>query len=251
MYNRLLNLLTEPRAMIKWIMLLIAGYSFVWSMQLFKAGNAYYSAKNDIEIWQLSPEKASTQEVNYAINRINKALTYFPDNALYYQMQGQLFEWKAITKMREKSLYSMNAGSQSKVSDLQKAAASYEKSLKLRPTWSGSWVGLASVKLQQDEIDSVFYEYLENAKRVGPQDAIVHKFIVEFGLKMFNSRSIHYVKTKDLLKHHLDLGIQNPLSRDFVLKTIENYKANETVCRWLRDASYPVRKRIPDCISYD
>ena len=237
--------------MIKWILLLIAGYSFVWSMQLFKAGNAYYSVKNDIEIWQLSPEKVSTQRVNNAINKINNALIYFPDNALYYQIQGQLFEWKAIAKMKEQNLYGENSGPESKVSNLKKAAASYEKSLKLRPKWSGSWVGLASVKLQQGEFDNEFYAYIENARKTGPQDAIVHKFIVEFGLKMFNSRSIHYVKTKDLLKHHLDLGIQNPLSRDFVLKTIKKYEANETVCRWLRDASYPVRKRIPDCISYD
>lgn len=237
--------------MIKWILLLIAGYSFVWSMQLFKAGNAYYSVKNDIEIWQLSPEKVSTQRVNNAINKINNALIYFPDNALYYQIQGQLFEWKAIAKMKEQNLYGENSGPESKVSNLKKAAASYEKSLKLRPKWSGSWVGLASVKLQQGEFDNEFYTYIENARKTGPQDAIVHKLIVEFGLKMFNSRSIHYVKTKDLLKHHLDLGIQNPLSRDFVLKTIKKYEANETVCRWLRDASYPVRKRIPDCISYD
>lgn len=237
--------------MIKWILLLIAGYSFVWSMQLFKAGNAYYSVKNDIEIWQLYPEKVSTQRVNKAINKINNALIYFPDNALYYQIQGQLFEWKAIAKMKEQNLYGENSGAESKVSNLKKAAASYKKSLKLRPKWSGSWVGLASVKLQQGEFDNEFYTYIENARKTGPQDAIVHKFIVEFGLKMFNSRSIHYVKTKDLLKHHLDLGIQNPLSRDFVLKTIKKYEANETVCRWLRDASYPVRKRIPDCISYD
>lgn len=251
MYNRLLNLFIKPSVMIKWILLLIAGYSFVWSMQLFKAGNAYYSVKNDIEIWQLSPEKVSTQRVNNAINKINNALIYFPDNALYYQIQGQLFEWKAIAKMKEQNLYGENSGPESKVSNLKKAAASYEKSLKLRPKWSGSWVGLASVKLQQGEFDNEFYTYIENARKTGPQDAIVHKLIVEFGLKMFNSRSIHYVKTKDLLKHHLDLGIQNPLSRDFVLKTIKKYEANETVCRWLRDASYPVRKRIPDCISYD
>ena len=251
MYNRLLNLFIKPSVMIKWILLLIAGYSFVWSMQLFKAGNAYYSVKNDIEIWQLYPEKVSTQRVNKAINKINNALIYFPDNALYYQIQGQLFEWKAIAKMKEQNLYGENSGAESKVSNLKKAAASYKKSLKLRPKWSGSWVGLASVKLQQGEFDNEFYTYIENARKTGPQDAIVHKFIVEFGLKMFNSRSIHYVKTKDLLKHHLDLGIQNPLSRDFVLKTIKKYEANETVCRWLRDASYPVRKRIPDCISYD
>ena len=80
---------------------------------------------------------------------------------------------------------------------------------------------------------------------------VIHKFIVDFGLQVFSARSFHYVKIKEKLKHHLNLGIENPLSRDFVLKTIQKHNANEVVCRWLRGASYPVRKRIPNCITYD
>ena len=110
---------------------------------------------------------------------------------------------------------------------------------------------MASVKLLQNALDNEFYYYVKNAKQAGPQDAIVHKFIVEFGLEMFSVRSIHYVKIKEQLKQHLNLGLQNPLSRDFVLKAIQKHNASGAVCRWLRDASYPVRKRIPNCITYD
>ena len=251
MTSGLLKAFTNNRLILKWIMVLLAGFGFIWSMQLFIAGNAYYSVKNDIEAWQLSPNKASVQKINSGLGKIANAIDYFPNNALYYQIQGQLFEWKAVVEKKNKELDSVELDTQRNNANLNNAALSYEKSLLLRPTWSGSWIGLASVKLQQGELDSEFYHYLENAKLAGPQDAIVHKFIVEFGLEMFSARSIHYVKIKEQLKQHLNLGLQNPLSRDFVLKAIQKHNASETVCRWLRDASYPVRKRIPNCITYN
>ncbi len=251
MTKRLLKVFKNNGLMAKWTMVLLAAFCLLWSMQLFIAGNAYYSVKNDIEAWQITPNKASVQKINSGLGKIGNAIDYFPNNALYYQIQGQLFEWKAVVEKRGKESGDAELGLKSSSANLKNAAQSYEKSLLLRPKWSGSWIGLASVKLQQGELDSEFYRYLENAKQAGPQDAIVHKFIVEFGLEMFSARSIHYVKVKEQLKHHLNLGIQNPLSRDFVLKTIQQHDASETVCRWLRDASYPVRKRIPNCITYN
>lgn len=251
MTSRLLNTFTNNSLILKWVMVLLAGFCFLWSMQLFIAGNAYYSVKNDIEGWQLSPDKASIKRIDSGLGKIGNAIDYFPDNALYYQIQGQLFEWKAVIEKRSKESGDAELGLKSTSANLNNAAQSYEKSLLLRPTWSGSWIGLASVKLLRDELDDEFYHYLKNAKQAGPQDAIVHKFIVEFGLEMFSARSIHYVKIKEQLKQHLNLGLQNPLSRDFVLKTIQKHNASETVCRWLRDASYPVRKRIPNCITYN
>lgn len=251
MTSKVLNALADYTVLLKWIAFLIAAFGFVWSMQLFIAGNAYYSVKNSIEIWQLSPDKASTKKVNNALGKIDRALNYFPNNALYYQIQGQLFEWKVIAEAKAENLDGVSTGPTNKAINLQNAAKSYEQSLNLRPSWSGSWIGLASVKRQQGELDNQFYGYLESANRAGPQDAILHKFIVDFGLQVFSARSFHYVKIKEKLKHHLNLGIENPLSRDFVLKTIQKHNASEAVCRWLRDASYPVKKRIPNCIIYN
>ena len=67
MTNKVLNALANNSALLKWIVFLLAAFGFVWSMQLFIAGNAYYSVKNSIEIWQLSPDKASTQKVKYCL----------------------------------------------------------------------------------------------------------------------------------------------------------------------------------------
>lgn len=236
---------------LKWVTGVLALWCVLWSAQLFIAGNAYYSVKNSISLWQKKPELASVKHIDNAIEKIAIALHYFPKNALYHQIQGQLYEWKAFTKGEFVAVDSAQAAQKDKASSLYQSAASYEKGLQLRPNWSGSWIGLASIKWKLNELDETFYMYLGRAIEVGPQDAIVHKFITEFGLAMFAARSVHYVKVQSKLKRHLDLGIQNPLSRDFILKTIEKQEASSTVCRWLKDSSYPVRKRIPDCVNYD
>ena len=129
MTNKVLNALANNSALLKWVVFLLAAFGFVWSMQLFIAGNAYYSVKNSIEIWQLSPDKASTQKVNSALDKIDNALNYFPNNALYYQIQGQLFEWKAITEAETKNTDSTKTDLTNKVFNLQEAAKSYEKRL--------------------------------------------------------------------------------------------------------------------------
>ena len=82
---------------LKWIVALMALWSLVWSVQLFIAGNAYYSVKNNIDMWQQRPERATTEKIERALNKIETALSYFPKNALYYQVQGQLYEWKAYS----------------------------------------------------------------------------------------------------------------------------------------------------------
>lgn len=238
-------------ARLKWIIALIGLWSFVWSVQLFIAGNAYYSVKNSIDVWQRKPELVNALKVDRALGKIEIALSYFPKNALYYQMQGQLYEWKAFSVEDEAVPSDVQTVPSNSPENLNQAFVAYKKSLELRPNWSGSWIGLASVKWKRRELDSAFYAYLARAVEVGPQDAIVHKFVVAYGLDMFVARSLHYVEVKDLLKRHLDAGIQNPLSRSFVLQAIQQHNVTETVCRWLNDSSYSVRKRIPNCVTYN
>lgn len=108
MTSRLLNVFTNKSLILKWILVLLAGFCFLWSMQLFIAGNAYYSVKNDIEGWQLSPDKASISRIDSGLGKIGIAIDYFPDNALYYQIQGQLFEWKAVVEKEMKNRVMLN-----------------------------------------------------------------------------------------------------------------------------------------------
>ncbi len=226
--------------MIKFLLIGLLFWGVFWSGQFFIAGNAYYSVKNSVEQWQEQPSRASIDKAHLALKKIETAIKYFPNNALYLQMRGQVYEWLAFIDRKSESNQF-----------LESAMASYHNSLTLRPKWSASWVGLASSKWKLNQLDDEFYSYLDSAQKVGPQDALLHSFIAEFGLSMFHAKSIHYVKIKGMLAKHLHRGLQNPLSRERVLQSIEKYSLEKTVCRWLKSSPYPVRKQIPNCVSYD
>lgn len=214
---------------IQLIVCVVALYGLYCSWQQVTVGNSYYRVKNNLDIWQQSPSLANELSVKNMLEEIGSAIEKFPDNALYYQLRAQTTEWLVYAKPTERERV--------KATLLNAAYKDYKKSLELRPTWAGSWVGMATIKWKLDELDESFYSYLQQAEKFGPQDSLTHIFYSEFGLNMFSIRSIHFVKVKSQLKKHIHLGLLNPLSRNAVLKSISQHNAKQVVCVWLK--TYP------------
>ncbi len=224
----------------------IALFSFLGSANQFFVSNTYYSVKNSLDGWNSAPSSVSEKDVEIALTKIEKVIDKVPNNALYYQLQGQLYEWLHFSTNLASDLETVTKANNGP-DELHRAMLSYRKSLKLRPKWSGGWIGLASVKWKLGELDSQFYQYLDNAVSVGPQDAIVHRFIAKFGITMYMNRSVHYAKILKRLRHHLDLGINNPLSRKSILNLISENNLNEPACRWLGPSTFAVSTGLLNC----
>ncbi|MCG7646033.1 VpsP family polysaccharide biosynthesis protein [Alteromonas sp. Cnat3-28] len=234
------------RSAVSFLVASIAFFSFLGSANQFFVSNTYYSVKNSLDSWNRAPSSVSTKDVEIALIKIEKVIDKAPNNALYYQLQGQLYEWLHFSTNLASDLETVTKANNGP-DELHRAMLSYKKSLKLRPNWSGGWIGLASVKWKLGELDSQFYQYLDNAVSVGPQDAIVHRFIAEFGITMYMNRSVHYAKILKRLRHHLDLGIKNPLTRELILKLISKNNLNEPACRWLGPSSFAVSTGLLNC----
>ncbi len=235
------------KRVVRTVFFITAAWGVIWSAQFFISGNYYYRVNNQLEAWQNNPERVTASKVSDAITKIDSAISMFPNNALYYQMRGQLYEWQAFVSKSA----AQSASDSNKTNSLKLAFTNYQQSLSLRPLWPASWIGLASVKWKLNEVDDTFYQYMNKAAQTGPQDAIVHKFIVEYGLANYAARSPEYINVIQPLKHHMKLGLANPHSREAIVQSIVKYNAEEPACRWMRLASYPVRKRIPNCITYN
>ncbi len=218
----------------------IALYGLYFSWQQLTVGNSYYRVKNNLDTWQQSPSLANEPSAKSMLEEIDSAIEKFPDNALYYQLRAQTIEWLVYAQPTERRSVKVNL--------LNVAYKDYKKSLELRPTWAGSWVGLATIKWKLDELDETFYSYLQQAEKFGPQDSLTHMFYAEFGLNMFSLRSIHFVKVEAQLKKHIHLGLLNPISRDAVLKSISKHNAKQAVCVWLKKYPNSSSKRILGCV---
>ena len=224
----------------------IALFGFLGSTKQFFVSNTYYSVKNSLDDWNRAPSSVSEKDVEIALIKIEGVIDKAPNNALYYQLQGQLFEWLHFSTNLASDLETVTKAN-NEPDELHRAMLSYKKSLKLRPNWSGGWIGLASVKWKLGELDDEFYKYVDTAVSVGPQDAIVHRFIAEFGITMYVNRSVHYAKILKQLRRHLDLGIKNPLSRKSILKLISENSLNEPACRWLVPSTFAVSTGLLNC----
>jgi len=71
---------------------LIAFLSFLGSAKQFLVSNTYYSVKNSLDGWSSTPSSVSVKEVEIALTKIEEVIDKTPNNALYYQLEGQLYE---------------------------------------------------------------------------------------------------------------------------------------------------------------
>ena len=206
-------------------------YAFVFGI----AQLHYYNVKNSLDFWRKNPELLRLKDVDENLERINSAVALMPDNPLYYQSRGQVFEWKAIVDKQNSVLL------------LQEAMQNYQTSLAYRPLWAPTWINLASVKWKLGELDEEFKQYLEKAIITGPQQASVHKFIVKFGLAHYRARSSGYVLVYKQLPKHLALGLRNPLSERDILQSINTYQLQDFACRLLEGEPPRIRSKIKGC----
>lgn len=206
-----------------------------FTIKFYIADLHYYNVKNNVERWRKDPTSADLESIEKSMVRIDKAISLSSDNALYYQLRGQLHEWKSYISPLDKRFHLKNATSE------------YKKSLVYRPYWAPTWINLAWVKWRLNELDEDFELYLANALKTGAQQASVHYFIVDFAFAQYNLKSAKYLLVYKLLPLHLKMGLQNPLSERNVLKAIKERNASELACRLLKSEPLRLRKKIPEC----
>ena len=125
---------------------LIAFLSFLGSAKQFLVSNTYYSVKNSLDGWSSTPSSVSVKEVEIALTKIEEVIDKTPNNALYYQLEGQLYEWLHFSFANDSEVLTSAIN---QTSALQSAALSYKESLKLRPNWSGGWIYLSKYKIKK------------------------------------------------------------------------------------------------------
>ncbi len=195
----------------------------------------YYNVKNSFDFWRKHPEQLRLNDVEQNFISINSALSLVPDNSVYYQTRGQLYEWLAVLD------------SENREGILKRAIQDYQTSLEYRPLWAPTWINLASVKWRLGEIDEEFKGYLSNAIDVGSNQASVHKFIVKFGLTHYKAKTPGYILVYEQLPKHLALGLINPLSEREIVMTVDMLQLHGFACRLLKNEASNVRKKIRNC----
>ncbi len=149
------------------VITLVIGYQ---SLQSMRANTWYFNALNILK----QPESTITlKELELADRAITYATTQDPSQPHYWQLS-------AYIKMHNLAVTS--GQNKNKLLVYQQAEKDLLKSLELRQTWSETWIALAQVVSYQDGPTGRVYEYIQQAKRLGPYKLDVQLGIIQIAL---------------------------------------------------------------------
>jgi hypothetical protein len=149
------------------VITLVIGYQ---SLQSMRANTWYFNALNILK----QPEGSITSiELKLADDAITLATELEPTQPHYWQLS-------AYVKML--NLAATSEQNNNKLLVYQQAEKDLLKSLKLRQTWSETWIALAQAVSYQEGPTERVYEYIQQAKKFGPYKLDVQLGIIQIAL---------------------------------------------------------------------
>ncbi|MGE6461294.1 VpsP family polysaccharide biosynthesis protein [Pseudoalteromonas tetraodonis] len=163
-----------PAAILAMIVLVIA-YT---SMQSMRANAWYFNALN---IVQESDGALSGSSLQAAENAITLATNMDPDHPHYWHFLAHI-KMLGLTGIDTTSSEQSDKVKQT----YQQAEQALLKSVELRQTWALTWISLAQVVSYQKGPTKRVYDYIQQAKKVGPYKLDVHLGIIQIALMHWN-----------------------------------------------------------------
>lgn len=194
-----------------------------------------YSVFNMLKRWQKSPLEHTFIDYSRIKAKAEKAVTFHPKNAEYWDLKAQVNEWGILF------------GYENHENALLEVKKQYLRATELRPLWPETWASLIKLKWRLQEFDEEMLNYFKQATTLGPQKPKVHLVVVELGLTLYANNHPMLIRIRKEFYHRLALGLKNSQTRSKVKTLISQYGSQTLVCRWLRNESVKTKKFISNC----
>lgn len=170
-----LNMFKAVPAVILAMIVLVIAYT---SMQSMRANAWYFNALN---IVQESGGALSGSSLQAAENAIILATNMDPEHPHYWHFLAHI-KMLGLAGTDTTSIKQTEHTQQT----YQQAEQALLKSVELRQTWALTWISLAQVVSYQEGPTERVYNYIQQAKKVGPYKLDVHLGIIQIALMYWN-----------------------------------------------------------------
>jgi tetratricopeptide (TPR) repeat protein len=154
--------------------LCVAAWVFWESQRLIRSDFPLIAVRQQVVGWVAGQEKpASASEWESARDAIERAVEIAPDSAELHELRGDVY----LVGGRRRWF---NADQQQ--AHFRQAIASYEKSLKLRPTEPQAWASLAVAHYETHEYGAPLQEAWARALALGPYEGYVRPMLMDLAL---------------------------------------------------------------------
>lgn len=179
------------------VLALITLFIAYYSIKSIRANAWYFNARNTLE--QLSsPIKRS--ELKQAEKAITLAAKFEPSHPHYWHLNAYI-KILSVSILNQPTV--INAPTHQLA--YQQAEQALLKSIELRQTWAETWIALAQVVSYQDGPTEQVYDYIQQAKKVGPYKLDVHLGIIQIALIHWSQLTPQY---KALYVNELKLAVK-------------------------------------------
>lgn len=159
-------------------MLLIAGITSAGLRGVADA--SYVSARHAIVQWTQARRSPGPQEWRGARDALVSAHDLEPDNPLFVEELGRLYELRA--RGLDATLPVVRAF-------LSRALDEFRNAAHMRPASPITWTNIALVKYRLGTLDAEFYAAAQRAARLGPWEPGVQRVLGEFGVNAWSALS--------------------------------------------------------------
>ena len=142
--------------------LLLAGLvvAMVFAFRLMRADLLYFNVERELVFWGSNDRQPSATEVTDALQRITKALEYWPDNPDYLVMQARILVWHGV----------IAGDTRTADGHFEQALSTMERALAVRPSNPYSWALYAEYLTTQPERRSDLVAAVAKVRQLGPGD---------------------------------------------------------------------------------
>ncbi|WP_237070452.1 VpsP family polysaccharide biosynthesis protein [Pseudoalteromonas aliena] len=145
------------------------------SVQSMRANSWYFSARNTVQ--HMTADPADYSRLSDAKHAIALATQLEPSHPHYWQLSAHI-NMLTINAFKD----STEATQANNMQIYKEAEQALLKSVELRQSWAETWIALAQVVSYQEGASERVYEYIQQAKSVGPNKLSVHLGIIQLAL---------------------------------------------------------------------
>lgn len=162
----------KPSTYFVFFLLLVSVWGAYHAVRLGMADMIGHRASYALETWEEERRLPSEEEVGAALESVDSALAWTPDNP-------KLLELKALLLSQKGFVHWAKGGFNAITED---AIPLYVKAVALRPKWPHTWANFALLKAHRGEFDAQYKEAVAKSVALGPWEPAVHRVITDAGL---------------------------------------------------------------------
>lgn len=137
------------------------------------ADASYVSARHAMGQWLRSETQPNPAEWRAVRDAVQAARDREPDNPLFVEELGRLYEWRAR---------GFDARQPVVAAFLERALEEFRTAARMRPASPTAWANIALIKFRLDALDAEFYAAAGHAARLGPWEPGVQLRLSEIGV---------------------------------------------------------------------